>query len=186
MMDIVPTDDMAQQTPAVANPSAPKKFRGRPKGSKSHVNNKTPGVSKLGEYKVLPPSMIHDLKVKILGMLESGEAETLTEAADKLGVSAVKVHDWTSRDKNFKDMLNLVDEVIADRIEKELYHHANFIPKMFVLKAKRPEYNEKFRLDVTNPRLEDLLSELNKAKPEPPKVENTPTVLGLPIATESK
>jgi len=110
----------------------------------------------------IPQDKVLQYKLQILGMLERGEALTLTECAEKLNVDAAKVHFWSSQDRDFQAMIHLAHEVQADKIEVEFSKHANFIPKMMLLKAWRPIYKDNFKVDVTNSKLEDMLEELKQ------------------------
>jgi len=101
-------------------------------------------------------------KLKILDMLERGEARTLTECAEALGIPALRIHHWSTDDKDFQAMIKLANEVIADKLEVEFMEHKNFIPKMMLLKAYRQMYRDNFKIDISNTKLEDMLKELKQ------------------------
>jgi len=131
---------------------------GRPKGAK----DLKPRISARRRLDNYLPDEILTYKLKILEMLEKGQARTLTQCAEILEIPAVRVHGWSTNDKDFQEMIRLVREIIADKIEAEFSVHANFIPKMMLLKAYRPMFKDNFHLDVTNTRLEEMLNELKK------------------------
>ena len=131
---------------------------GRPRGAKD-LKPRITARRRLTNYL---PDEILTYKLKILEMLEKGQARTLTQCAEILEIPAVRVHGWSASDKDFQEMIRLVREIIADKIEAEFSTHANFIPKMMLLKAYRPMFKDNFRLDVTNTRLEEMLNELKK------------------------
>lgn len=149
---------------------------GRIKGTKAQPHWQKPGQkSKLDQVIRAAPEEILEHKVKILELLCSGVCTTLTGAAEQLGLSAWRVQRWARSDKDFGEAVDTARQVVADHIEKEFQGHANFIPKMMLLKAYRPMFKDNYRLDVSSPRLEELLKELRetdeKAVPQPKEAE---------------
>ena len=64
-------------------------------------------------------------------------------------------------------MVHLAREVVADRIEQGLAESKNVIAQIFLLKGYRHMFRDNYTVDVTNEKLELLLTELRKlAKPE--------------------
>lgn len=148
----------------IALPAPPKsKFLGRPKGSKSRFPAKSvkrhDGV-KVVYDKGIPSALADDLKVRMLELLTEGEAETLTEAAEMIGLDPARAYRWVGSDADFRELLSNVKQVTADRIEKEFRHHGNFIPKMMLLKAYRPEFRDNARLDLNTQGVKRLLEDL--------------------------
>ncbi len=141
---------------------------GRPRTKTLHTREERQEAGKVGRRTAPIPEVyshgqVLDIKVKILEMLNSEEATTLTEAADKLGVPATRVHHWAQNDPDFKELVGLAREVAADRIEKAFQTHANFIPQMMLLKGYRPMFRDNAHLTQTNPALDKLLEDLRLA-----------------------
>ena len=130
----------------------------RTPGAKDLTPRKT-AKKKMPRYS---PDEILAYKIKILDMLEAGEAFTLTQCAEKLEIPALRIYHWSVDDKDFQSMVHLAQQVRADIIEEEFVHHANFIPKMMLLKSWRPQYRDNFKVDITNNKLEDMLQELKQ------------------------
>jgi len=145
---------------------------GRPKGSKNRE-----GTKKVGRKPRQPlmakatPEEVLFYKSQILDVLARGEYMTLADAARKFGIEPIRVHWWARDDKDFQEMVKLAREVAADDLERELAQHANFIPKMMILKGYRPMFRDNFKGIVISDKLENLLVELNKLK-DPPQEEN--------------
>ena len=138
------------------------------------------GKTKIREiFKQLPASQILDHKVKILELMSDGTCTTLTSAAEKLHLTPVQVHHWARNDSDFSEMVRLAREIVADRIEAEFQTHANFIPKMMLLKGYRPMFRDNAKLDLTNTKLIELLDELKKVgagKPNETPMKKEPSV----------
>ena len=142
----------------------------RPKGSKNKIQKGEPGYKKPGR-KVgaiavprLPDDQILALKAKILDLMARGKATTITDAAEQVGIEATRVYAWSSHDPDFKDMLALSREVVADKLEKELAEHANFIPKMMILKGLRPMYRDSYKTPMDDNKLRELLEALKTVR----------------------
>jgi len=145
---------------------------GRPVGTKDKTPRKRRDSPTL--LPKLPPEQVLRIKVKILEQMVADAPTTLTSAARKLGIDPIKAHNWVQTDRGFGELVKMTREVVADQIEEEFWKHANFIPKMMVLKAYRPEFRDNYKVDLNNERLEELLKELREAKHEP--AQDTPAV----------
>lgn len=141
---------------------AKKPYHGNLKGRLKGCKDKKPRKTARRPLAKFTPDEILDYKLKILKFLETGEARTLTECASLLDIPALRVHQWSKDDKDFQSMIGLAQEVQADKIEAEFMGHANFIPKMMLLKAWRPMYRDNFKVDMTNSKLEQMLEELKR------------------------
>jgi len=136
---------------------------GRPPGSPNKPGGQKPG--RKPKSSCLPhfsDAYILKYKVQILELMTSGNILTLTEAARQLGIPPIRVHAWTASDKDFGELVKLTREVRADELEEELSRHANFIPKMMILKGYRPMFREGFKVTVTDDKTRELLEELKK------------------------
>ena len=131
----------------------------RPKGSKNLPGYKTPG-RKRGIINAPPPEEIIDFKVKILALMQSGQAKTVKSAAEALGLNPSRVHGWLKKDKDFAELARLCDEVVADEIEEHFLAEKHDIPLLMLLKGKRPMYRDNFKIDIRNEALEKLLKDL--------------------------
>ena len=141
----------------------------RPIGAKNKKMPGDPGYKKPGRKAgstvfQLADDQILAFKARILELLASGKATTITDAADKVGVEAARVYAWGKNDPDFRDMLALSREVVADRLEKELAEHANFIPKMMILKGLRPMYRDSYKTPMDDNKLRELLEALKNVK----------------------
>jgi len=103
------------------------------------------------------------IKVDILELLSAGDAQTVAAAARKLGVQPVRVYGWAKEDEDFWDCVKLAQQVQADGIVAEFLEHKNFIPKMMLLKAWRPEFRDNFKVQVESSEMKNLLNELKEA-----------------------
>lgn len=101
-------------------------------------------------------------KVQIIELFIAQKVRTITEAAQLLHLSPQAVWGWVRRDEDFADLLEGARQVAADKIEAEFQDHANFIPKMMLLKGYRPMFRENFKIEHTSKGLEDTLAELKK------------------------
>lgn len=136
---------------------------GRPIGSPNKPGGKKPGRKpKSSHLPHFSDAYILKYKVQILELMTSGNVLTLTEAARKLDIPPTRVHSWTSADKDFAELVRLTREVRADELEEDLSTHANFIPKMMILKGYRPMFRDSFKLTVTDDKTRELLEELKK------------------------
>jgi hypothetical protein len=144
---------------------------GRPKGAKNKLKLGDPGYRKPGRKPgktslrgQFTDEQILGYKAEILELFVAGKAKTLTDAAEILGLPPTRVHHWSSSDPDFAELVTCAREVIADRLEKELGEHANFIPKMMILKGYRPMFRERYRPEGTPEGLRILLEELAQAR----------------------
>lgn len=110
-------------------------------------------------------------KVDILRLMTSGEAETLSDAARKLGLEPARIHNWTREDKDFQELVHMTHEVVADDLEKQFRHHPNFIPQMMLLKGYRPMFRDNYKVIQTNENLEKLLAKLTELAVKSEKIE---------------
>ena len=158
----------------------------RTKGSKNRIKIGDPRFNmnrpkKATKLPHMSTEEIMDTKHKILELLSSGDATTISEAARSINVEPHKVYTWGRSDPDFREAVTAAREVVADDIEKRLQNHPNFIPLMFLLKAYRPEFRENYRYGGTDSKLEEILGELSRKAqeeplptPEPEKVEKPP------------
>lgn len=152
----------APLTPGVLNVAldkegnlVPKPKRGRPRtrvelGYSHIVAHQTPEEIKLN-------------KLKIINLLMTGKAYNITDACEQAGILPQLAFGWAKRDETFAAIIQNVHEVVADELEKELREYDHFIPKMFLLKAYRPEFRDNHKVNVTSETLELLLKELKEA-----------------------
>jgi len=120
---------------------------------------------KLAIEKVLPRLSTQDileLKVKALELLSTGECFTVTQVARKIGLPPTRLYQWGRDDRDFRDLLRIALEIKADDLEEELSKHANFIPKMMILKGLRPKYRDSYRTMPEDNKMKELLEELVK------------------------
>jgi len=105
---------------------------------------------------------ILDAKVEILRLLTDGVVKTVAEAARAIGLSPARVYNWSKSDKDFRELMSSVYEVIADDIEKGFIEGKDYIPKMMLLKGYRPRFRDNFRLEFTTEKVENFLEELKE------------------------
>ncbi len=139
---------------------------GRPAGSKNRQGAQKPG-RKTGQVRLKSLQMtdgeIMDAKYAILKALSAGQARTISEAARLINIDPVKVYFWGESDPDFRDAVKSIRQVIADELEDKLNESKNFIPWMFLLKAYRPEYKDKYVFDTNSGNMEKLLNEIREA-----------------------
>ncbi len=148
---------------------------GRPKGGRNREGSAKPGPKPhayhlSGDW---TDRQIRDKKLKILELLSNGTATTLSDAATMAGVRPANVWHWNETDPDFQSMLKLTDEVVADRIEKDIQTSKNPILMMFLLKKIRPEYRDNYRTYEVSGKLTELLEKLRELacpKQLPPSV----------------
>jgi hypothetical protein len=118
------------------------------------------------------PADVHRAKVKVLELMESNPTEysTVTQAARKLGINPTQIHTWILNDANFRAAIKMINEVLADANEQYLQSSKNIVAHIFLLKGRRPEFRDNYRVDVQNTKLEELLTQLNKISIEKPIV----------------
>jgi len=111
---------------------------------------------------------ILDAKVEILRLLSDGVVKTVADAARAINLSPNRVYMWCRTDKDFKELMASVYEVIADDIEKGFIEGKDFVPKMMLLKGYRPRFRDNFKLDFSTENVEKFLAELKEMgrKPE--------------------
>ncbi len=149
--------------------------KGRPKGTHNRPGSLRTGPKPFRFAKSFTPQEVVDFKGQIISLIEREKAYTLTEAADQLGLPKTRVHQWHKADKEFAALVDTVEQIKADRLEKELAQHAGqgmVIAKMFLLKKLRPEYRENAKIEFSSEPLERLLKELKEVgQPKPAPVE---------------
>lgn len=165
---------MTLEAPTGQTPTTKK--RGRPKGWKPDPEiHRKPGPKKqqgtvgIGVYldSIADQDEILAHKVEILALMANGGALNITAAARKLDLSPWRVQHWVRNDPDFKALVRLAQETTADIIEDELAHHANFIPRMMILKGLRPKYRDNYRESNVTEELAKLLIELRKLGQKP-------------------
>jgi hypothetical protein len=173
---------------------------GRPPGSPNKPGSKKPGP-KPGRAKYQEDKTPDDeklrIKYQIVEMLDSRVVDNLSQAADMLGISRLRLYQWKRRDSEWADLLNLADELIADDLEQRIAN-VKTVPEctslIFRLKALRPDkYRDNYKFDVRDSRVLEHLAELKKlgkqarvqevaepdSVPETEKIAEQP--LGLPL-----
>lgn len=138
---------------------------GRPKGTKNAPGTKTPG-RKPQKLQTIPYEEILEGKVKLLKVLSSGEAVTIANAARLCGIKPTQAWSWSKEDKEFHELIEMSRQVAADDIEEDFRTHANFIPKMMLLKGYRPIFRDNYKFEFTTDKLEKLLAELKQLTEE--------------------
>ena len=93
---------------------------------------------------------------------------------------------WRKRDEEWAKLLTNADQIIVDKLEEELSQMIvngkmitmpYIVARMFRLKALRPEkYRDKFKLDVVDSNLLDILKELRSRGKEKPPAQEEPKV----------
>jgi hypothetical protein len=131
---------------------------------------------------ITPPELIPDgqkirelgrdgqLIQKVLALYEQGEISTLSEAAEKLGVSKYTLYKLKRSDPEFAEELDIAREIVADRLEAELLtcdKYPEAFARIFRLNGLRPEVYKDKKLTFSNPVLEGLLKSLNRASTPP-------------------
>jgi len=113
---------------------------------------------------------ILDAKVEILRLLADGLAKNITDAARQLGLRPARVYDWARNDKDFHALMDACYEVMADDIEKGFIEGKNDIPKMMLLKGRRPIYRDNYKVDFNVEKIESFLKELKEIGQRPAQV----------------
>jgi len=106
------------------------------------------------------------LILKVLDLYETGEISTLSEAAERLGVSKYTLWKLKRSDPEFAQELDIAREIVADRLEKELLEcdkYPEAFSRIFLLNGLRPEKYKDKKLTFSNPVLENLLKSLRTA-----------------------
>jgi len=147
------------------------KPKGRPVGSKSKPGYKTSHMgAKLAShpaYRFTNDSILQ-YKYDILKMIYEEDVYTIAAACDILklrtgaDVSPTRVHYWAKNDPDFASAIQSAKESLGDKLEVELAEHANFIPKMMILKGIRPEYRDNYKFNFEDSKTKELLEELRK------------------------
>jgi len=173
----------------------------RPKGIKNRPGSKKPGRKPGCTSPVLPQyrdEEVRRFKERILELFESGEAENLSQAADRIGVSKIRVYGWRKADRQWCEDLSLVSLLIADKYEQELLQpdikYARAYALVVMLNATHPEkFRKDYKVLVTSPKVEALLEKLKEAgrgrpaiSESAPVVEETKTIAGLIEMSSSK
>jgi hypothetical protein len=148
-------------TTPVVDYSQIKTGRGYNKSSKPQTRRRLKITDTKTGHKMTDRQIL-DAKVEILRLLSDGFCRTITEACEKLNLKPARVYDWAATDKDFKSLLEAIDEVTADRLESEFLHGGSFIPKMMILKGLRPKYRENYREVQSTEKMEQMLVELKK------------------------
>jgi transposase-like protein len=135
----------------------------RPKGVSNRPGYKKPGPKPSYYLPKMDAQKAIELKQEIVRMLGRGEAKTLTEAAEAVGISPSLAHQWAKKDEEFRELLGVTKQVLGDRIERELIDSPNVVAKIFLLKGYKPEFRDNAKVIVTDSRITELLEELKKA-----------------------
>lgn len=154
---------------------------GRHKGTKNKPDAKKPGV-KPG-YRNLPEIITTEeqlrIKREVLKLFDDREVDTLSEAADIVGISKLKLYRWRHNDPNWKTELAMAEQLIADEILRELADMKGdkdmpyAISLMFRLKKIRPEYRDSYKkIEFVNPTVEKFLKAFQDAGKKVEEKEN--------------
>jgi len=108
----------------------------------------------------LTPKEILKVKQAILTLIEAEEADNLTEACKKIGMSPLQAYWWLDHDAEWAGRIRQAQNIVADRLEADLDAMNNPVARIFRLKKLRPEYRDNYRFDITSEALEKLLKEL--------------------------
>lgn len=155
-------------------------IKGRPKGSK---NKKTSFLKD-----ETPTEEIFRLKKEILRLFDERQVSNLSQAAEQLSISKMRVHSWRKSDPEFAKQLDVAEELLADDLEialRECKTAAQVTAIIFLLKGLRPQkYRDNYKFEVENPKVQELLSEikrLGEPAPEPkPKQISEKTAQTIP------
>ena len=110
---------------------------------------------------------ILDAKVEILRLLSDGVVKTIAEAARAINLSPARVYNWSKSDKDFRELMSSVYEVIADDIEKGFIEGKDYIPKMMLLKGYRPRFRDNYKFEFSTEKIENFLQELKEIGQNP-------------------
>lgn len=97
------------------------------------------------------PAQIIEYKLKILSILDAGEAKTLATAARAVGVSPTKVYDWNKEDKSFSGQVKHAQKVLVDKLIEELLDDKDakmpqVVAKIFIIKGLCPEFRDSYKV----------------------------------------
>jgi len=112
-----------------------------------------------------------EVKRKILDLFESLQVTTLSEAAQKVGISKYRVYKMRREDPEWAEELKIAFEITADKIEGELLDSKKLTEekmpgvtaRIFLLNGLRPNKYKNTKLTFENPKLEQLLERIDKA-----------------------
>jgi len=134
------------------------------------------------------------IKTNVIELMDSGQVSNLSQAAEKLSMSKMKLYWWKYVDPEWTKRLDQVNQLIADRLEKEIEEALiegkpitmpYVTARIFRLKALRPDkYRDNFRFEVVDGKMMQLLMELKKAGQEEPQKQISETkveMLTLPV-----
>lgn len=111
------------------------------------------------------------LKQAIIELIEAEEADNLSQACDKLKIPKLRAYQWRKQDEDWSNLLNQAEQIKADRLETELDNLKNVVGIIFRLKKLRPEYREKYQINIRNDGLKILLEELRNLSRRPEIIE---------------
>ena len=124
--------------------------------------------SKLPEMYSL--KQIGEWKKKIIDILDSGAATTLTGACELLDISPTRAAIWRRRDETWRELLGEAEQRLADKLEQELLepeiggkpiNMAYVTARIFLLKGIRPnKYRDNFKINVDDSKTKEILEEL--------------------------
>ena len=131
----------------------------------------TPDIDKMQEFRENA-----EIKRKILDLFESLEVSTLSQAAEKVGISKYRAYKMRREDPDWSEELKVSHEIVADRIEGDLVDpnklkeekYAGVMARIFLLNGLRPNKYKGTKLTIENPKLEQMIEDIKKAgKNEP-------------------
>lgn len=130
----------------------------RPVGSKNRPDARKPRRA----APAIDPEYAH-IKQVALELIESEQADNLTEAAHILGINPTILYRLAERDATWASDIKIAQNIKADRLEADLDRMNNPLARIFRLKKLRPEYRDNFKLDFNTEALEALLKKLAEA-----------------------
>jgi len=145
---------------------APKR-PGRPAGAK----DKHPRNNKITE--LMSSEQIRNAKHKIIELFDARKVDNLSQAADIMNLSKMRLYSWKYRDPDWAKMLAQAEQLVADELEAKLNFVKN-VPEctaiIFRLKKIRPEYRDTWKFGIIDSKVIEHLEKLQElAKQEPKK-----------------
>lgn len=132
----------------------------------------------------IPSEEMAKLKDEILQRISTGDALTVTEAAESLGLDPKQAYAWMGDDPNWAGIVRQTRFVLADRVEKMLLTQGNVVGLIFLAKSYAPDrFRDDFKIPLSDNRTRQLLEELRDlgkhvseaAKPvHPPAIKEIP------------
>ena len=118
-------------------------------------------------YKLDEVGKESELKVDVLNLMDEGKADTIASAARQLKVRPSFLYQLMREDPDWGGRVRQCRETFADRLEEEILgadlKYPQVLARMFMLKGLRPSvYRDNYKIVVGNPKVEQLLTELQR------------------------